>query len=92
MELLVPFMLLVLGISDDDPSDVQLVRHPVLFASEAECLKAGEEVVRARVIGEHESATNFRVFCKRVPKPKEFEDLFSELGDASDARRAESSE
>ena len=79
MELVIPFMLFILGISEEDPSDIKLMRHPVLFETEAQCLKAGDEVVRARWIGEHENATYFRVFCKRVPSRDEYDRLFAEM-------------
>lgn len=79
MELFIPFMLFVLGISEDDPGKIELMRHPALFETEAQCLKAGDDTVRARVVAEQENGTYFRVFCNRVPSRDEYERLFAEM-------------
>ena len=89
MELIVPFMLFILGISEDDATDIQLSRHPVLYETEQDCLRAGQELIRSRVVTEHEDATYFRAFCKRVPAPDEYESLFSELDSARNRQPAE---
>ncbi|WFL77232.1 hypothetical protein P7228_14760 [Altererythrobacter arenosus] len=89
MELIVPFMLFILGISEDDATDIQLSRHPVLYETEQECLTAGQDLIRTRVVAEHENATYFRAFCQRVPAPEEYESLFSERDSARKKQPAE---
>ncbi|MBD2841631.1 hypothetical protein [Erythrobacter rubeus] len=92
MELFVPFMLFILGISDEDPAQVELVRHPALYADEADCLEAGEQIIRARVTQEHESSITFHMFCKPMPDVEEFNRLTDQLEENQRKLREERSQ
>ena len=79
---LIPFMLFLLGVSPEHP-EVGIERAPALYASEAECIEAGKEMVERRMIyREFYANAEFSFRCLPVPSVEEYDDLFKREDEA----------
>lgn len=73
----VPVMLFILGWSPDDPSQIDLHRHPALFASIEDCQAASAGILAdyAEVTTDDAAPRQFTARCVEFPKRSEMDEL-----------------
>ncbi len=74
----VPVMLFILGWSPDDPSQIDLQRHPVLFASIEACERASAGILAdyTEVTPDGVTPRQFVARCVKFPEEAEVDALF----------------
>lgn len=79
MELFVPFMLIILRVSGENPNDIEVIRHAALFADKELCEQAAKSVLSGPKFSDMSDTYSHRFQCVAAPQPAEYQDAFEVL-------------
>lgn len=88
MDLIIPFMLIIVQWHPDHAGELVVERQPVLYMHEAECEQAGLDYVEQNgVKGTNQGGARFVYKCMPVPQVEEYEAAFEKPAAASQMKR-----